>query len=94
MSDNVDTGLLAVYMDRVEVLISAVLEDQVSRLKAKPLLQRDFAELRAIQGLAEPQVRTGVQRFEPGEAGALAVKVAQMQATGLDTIPEPDAAGS
>jgi hypothetical protein len=80
MSNTIDTAMIAVSLDRIEVLVSGVLADRIARSKAQPILTRDFAELRALLGLDTPTARTGTAPFgDGGEAANVARKVRKMQ---------------
>ena len=96
MPSNIDAALVAVYLDRIETLVSAVLAKHVTTTSAQPLIERDFAELRGLCGLALPAVRTGTAPFVPGEAAEVAKRVRRMKANpgGTALLAQTGAAGA
>ena len=54
MSNTINPAMLAVALDRIETLVSAVLAKYITTADASPLIERDFAELRALLGLDSP----------------------------------------
>jgi hypothetical protein len=82
MSNTINPTIVAIYLDRIETLTSIVLDGGMGASTARPILMRDYAELRAACGLTtQPAVRTGRSpRVQDTPEAKLAGKMAEIKA--------------